>query len=84
MREQGRYWVGEGVCVFACELVCLPCTAFSLDMYGDQTGRVTRCRKRGADDDGRRKRRGATGRVEIEEEGNLFIARGCLCGTDSK
>lgn len=38
----------------------------------------------GADDDGRRKRRGATGRVEIEEEGNLFIARGCLCGTDSK
>lgn len=75
------------MCVFACELVCLPCTAFSLDMYGDQTGRVTRCRKSvggGADDDGRRKRRGATGRVEIEEEGYLFIARGCLCGTDSK
>lgn len=70
--------------MFAFELVCLPCTAFSLDMYGDQTGRVTRCRERGADDDERRKRRGATGRVEIEEEGNLFIAGRRLCGTDSK
>lgn len=47
--EGARQILGGGgrVCVFACELVCLPCTAFSLDMYGDQTGRVTRCRKRG-------------------------------------
>lgn len=58
--------------------------AFSLDIWRSDGESNKMQREGGADDDGRRKRRGATGRVEIEEGGNLFIARGCLCGTDSK